>query len=47
MKDPILKLNEGEISQVIETEAGMHILKRGKLLESETGKNTVNPVSLL
>ena len=36
MKDPILKLNEGDISQVIETEAGMHILKRGKLLESET-----------
>jgi parvulin-like peptidyl-prolyl isomerase len=35
MKDPILKLKEGDISQVIETKEGMHILKRGKLLESE------------
>ena len=32
MKDPILKLKEGDISQVIETKEGMHILKRGKLL---------------
>lgn len=38
IKDPVLKLKEGEISKVIESEAGMHILKRGKILKPETLK---------
>jgi parvulin-like peptidyl-prolyl isomerase len=36
IKDPILKLKEGEISQPVESEAGIHILKRGKILKSES-----------
>jgi len=36
IKNPILKLKEGEISKVIDSEAGVHILKRGKILKPET-----------
>lgn len=36
IKEPILKLKEGEISKPIESEAGVHILKRGKILKPET-----------
>ena len=36
IKDPILKLKEGEISKVIESETGIHILKRGKILKPES-----------
>jgi parvulin-like peptidyl-prolyl isomerase len=36
IKDPILNLKEGEISKVIESQAGIHILKRGKILKPET-----------
>ena len=38
IKEPVLKLKEGEISKVIESEAGIHILKRGKILKPETLK---------
>jgi len=36
IKEPILKLKEGEISKPIESQAGIHILKRGKILKPET-----------
>ncbi len=36
MKDAILKLKEGELSKPIESSTGIHILKRGKILKSET-----------
>lgn len=36
IKDSIMKLKEGDISKVIESEAGIHILKRGKILKPET-----------
>ncbi len=36
IKDTVLKLKEGEISKVIESKTGLHILKRGKILKPET-----------
>jgi peptidylprolyl isomerase len=36
MKDAILKLKEGELSKPVESESGIHILKRGKILKAET-----------
>jgi len=36
MKDPLIKLKEGELSKPVESESGVHILKRGKILEAET-----------
>lgn len=35
LKDSILKLKEGERSKVVESESGIHILKRGKILKAE------------
>ena len=35
IKDPLLKLKEGELSGAVESESGIHILKRGKILEAE------------
>ena len=35
MKESILKLKEGEISKPVESESGIHILKRGKILKEE------------
>jgi parvulin-like peptidyl-prolyl isomerase len=35
MKDSILKLKEEELSKAVESESGIHILKRGKILKSE------------
>ncbi len=34
IKEPILKSKEGDIIKPVESEAGIHILKRGKILES-------------
>ncbi len=36
MKEPLLKLKEGELSKSVESDSGIHILKRGKILKSET-----------
>lgn len=36
MKDSILKLKEGELSKPVESESGLHILKRGKIVSAET-----------
>ncbi len=36
MKEPILKLKEGELSKPVESESGIHILKRGEILKAET-----------
>jgi len=36
LKEPILTLKEGEISKPVESEAGVHIIKRGKTLKSES-----------
>ena len=36
MKDSILKLKEGELSKSVESESGIHVLKRGKIQEAET-----------
>ncbi len=36
MKDPLLKLKEGQLSKPVESESGIHILKRGKILKAET-----------
>jgi parvulin-like peptidyl-prolyl isomerase len=36
MKQPILKLKEGELSKPVESKSGIHILKRGKILKAET-----------
>ncbi len=36
MKEPLLKLKEGELSKTVESDSGIHILKRGKILKSET-----------
>ncbi|MBL1140578.1 MAG: hypothetical protein HND53_00935 [Proteobacteria bacterium] len=36
MKGPLLKLKEGELSKPVESESGIHILKRGKILQAET-----------
>ncbi len=38
LKEPLRKLKEGKISKPIETEAGIHILKRGEIVKSETLK---------
>ncbi len=38
IKDNLLKLKEGELSQPVESEAGIHILKRGKIIPAETVK---------
>ena len=35
IKEPILKLKEGEIGKPVESESGVHIIKRGKILEAE------------
>ncbi len=35
IKDPILKSKEGEIIKPVESESGIHILKRGKILEPQ------------
>lgn len=35
LKAPLLELKEGEISKPIESQAGIHILKRGEIVESE------------
>lgn len=36
MKEPLLKLKEGELSKPVESKSGIHILKRGKILQAET-----------
>jgi parvulin-like peptidyl-prolyl isomerase len=36
IKGPVLKLKEGEISKPVESESGVHIIKRGKILKPET-----------
>ena len=36
MKESLLKLKEGELSKPVESQSGIHILKRGKILKSET-----------
>ena len=36
IKDVLLKLKEGEISKAVESESGIHILKRGKILDEES-----------
>jgi parvulin-like peptidyl-prolyl isomerase len=36
MKESILKLKEGELSKPVESETGIHVLKRGKILKAET-----------
>ena len=35
MKKPLFDLKEGEISKAVESETGIHILKRGKIIKSE------------
>ena len=35
MKKPLLALKQGELSKVVESEAGLHILKRGEIIDSE------------
>jgi len=35
IKEPVLKLKEGEISKPVESESGIHIIKRGKILKAE------------
>lgn len=35
MKKPLLALKEGELSTVVESEAGLHIFKRGEIIDSE------------
>jgi len=35
IKEPVLKLKEGEISKPIESESGIHIIKRGIILKAE------------
>lgn len=35
IKEPILKAKEGEIIKPVESEVGIHILKRGRILESQ------------
>jgi peptidylprolyl isomerase len=36
MKEPILNLKEGELSRPLESGAGIHILKRGKIVKAES-----------
>ena len=36
VKEPLLNLKQDELSQVIESEAGFHILKRGEIISEET-----------
>jgi parvulin-like peptidyl-prolyl isomerase len=36
LKESLLKLKEGELSKPVESASGMHILKRGKIIEAET-----------
>jgi parvulin-like peptidyl-prolyl isomerase len=36
MKEPLLKLKEGALSKTVESDSGIHILKRGKILQPET-----------
>ena len=36
IKEPLLKLKEGELGRPVESESGFHILKRGQILEAET-----------
>lgn len=36
VREPLLKLKEGELSAPVESESGFHILKRGRIVASET-----------
>ncbi len=36
VREPLLKLKEGELGAPVESESGFHILKRGRIVESET-----------